>query len=639
MVRFNLFLLAASIALTSFSQLPQPTLTTVFPAGAQQGTTIEAVITGTEIDGVALIFSVKGITAVPDAKDAKKHQIIVASDVPPGLYDVRVVNKLGVSNPRRFAVGSLPEVLEGKEHKTRETAQEVTVPCIVNGRAESQGDDWFKLLLKKDQRIVLSCFSEQLDSKMVPAITLFDAEGRELKRARMGASISWSAPGDGPLFVRLNDSIYRGGAEHPYRLQIDAKTEPATTSTAFYPWPAFNGPTSTESTTNEPAHPQEVSLPCFVRGSFFPAHDVDAFRFKAKKGETWWIEVVSQRLGLPTNPRVVVQRVVNDKPIDVLELDDSPAFPGAPDFDASHLDPEGKFEAKEDGDYLLTILDQNNSKDDSQRHYTLAIRQAASDFALIACPVPAQPNKPGKDFNGAVINVCNHNLHRGEVLPIRLIVLRRDGFAEPIAVQATHLPAGVSCTPIVIGPDIEDTMLFLTAAEDAKSTIQAIQINGKAASLEHQARGTTNVWSMAVNEFIEPSRWRFTDEIMLGVVEEPVLPVTLTIDPKPFSAQADAKVKIAVQFQRRGDFKDALKLKPAGIPGLDKAKDLDIAAGATSGEYELDLGPLKLKPSLQKLWFTSSAKVKATIKGKPGDVTAPLFSTPVSLNITAPPKK
>src|SRR2546430_1353377 len=43
----------------------------------------------------------------PKANPTGPHRfaVTVAKDVPPGTYDVRVVNKWGVSNPRAFAVG------------------------------------------------------------------------------------------------------------------------------------------------------------------------------------------------------------------------------------------------------------------------------------------------------------------------------------------------------------------------------------------------------------------------------------------------------------------------------------------------------------------------------------------------------
>ena len=38
---------------------------------------------------------------------ARKFKVTIAPDVPVGQYDVRVINKWGVSNPRAFCVGDL----------------------------------------------------------------------------------------------------------------------------------------------------------------------------------------------------------------------------------------------------------------------------------------------------------------------------------------------------------------------------------------------------------------------------------------------------------------------------------------------------------------------------------------------------
>src|SRR4051812_23925637 len=106
--------------------LPAPRLDTVFPMGARAGTTVaELTLTGADLDPVdGLLFNHPGIKAEaippppepkPDPKDPKKNnpppkkggapaptkfKVTVAADVPPGNYDVRAVNKDGVSAPR-----------------------------------------------------------------------------------------------------------------------------------------------------------------------------------------------------------------------------------------------------------------------------------------------------------------------------------------------------------------------------------------------------------------------------------------------------------------------------------------------------------------------------------------------------------
>src|SRR2546430_4165899 len=53
------------------------------------------------------------------------------------------------------------------------------------------------------------------------------------------------------------------------------------------------------------AQAQSISPPCEYVGQFYPARDEDWVSFEAKKGEVFWVEVFSQRLGLPSNPFVL----------------------------------------------------------------------------------------------------------------------------------------------------------------------------------------------------------------------------------------------------------------------------------------------------------------------------------------------
>src|SRR5438067_12415990 len=109
--------------------LPSPRINNVFPCGAKIGTSVEVSITGFDLDEpTGLLFSHTGIKGEylapkapepdPKKKDAPppkappipptgpfKFKVTVDASVPLGLYDIRVVNKWGVSNPRFFAVG------------------------------------------------------------------------------------------------------------------------------------------------------------------------------------------------------------------------------------------------------------------------------------------------------------------------------------------------------------------------------------------------------------------------------------------------------------------------------------------------------------------------------------------------------
>ena len=51
---------------------------------------------------------------------------------------------------------------------------------------------------------------------------------------------------------------------------------------------------------NSPKDAQRIAVPCEVAGQFYPERDMDWYEFDAKKGQTLWIEAISNQLGLST---------------------------------------------------------------------------------------------------------------------------------------------------------------------------------------------------------------------------------------------------------------------------------------------------------------------------------------------------
>lgn len=632
-----------------FAQIPEPRLTVLSPPGGRQGETIHLEVSGVELEQSALKFSHPGISATPAAKDPKKFEVTIAATVPPGRYDARILNKSGVSNPRRFEVSPLPEVEGSAKALTREDAQALALPCVVRGTAVKQQVQWFSIDARRGAEIVFECHAAVLDSRMEPRLGLFDADGHELARSR-NRPLRWTPTADGKLWLSLGDFISNGGAEHFYRLYVGAPAQlPANapeTPLVFWPPPA-GAPKETEP--NDPAHPAAISLPAEIQGEFYPARDADAFQFTAKKGDVWWMEVTSNRLGLPTNPRLVVERLDAPKgtapnPADAVVFEDSPWFPGDPDFDGQHFDPIGRFEAKEDGNYKVTVRDLNNTTTpDHTRRYSLSIRKPSPDFALLCSVTPPTPNKAFKNSNGPLIAVRAANLRPGQVLPLRVLAVRRDGFEGIIGLTAKELPPGVTAEPCFLGTHQTEGILLLRASSEVKAWTGAIKVVGEALingqNRAHPARMCSPLWESTVSEFVEPPRSRIVDEITVSIVEGTPYPNGLKSEPAAVQALASEKVKLTLL--REGPATDVAisAVKPLGVANLDKAKGIDIPIKEGKAEYELDLAPLKLVPGDYNLWFRGEQKVKRDVNGKPLDVTLVLCSTPVHLTIKEAPKK
>ena len=632
------------------AQLPEPRLNVLSAQGARSGGTVQVSLSGVDLEESALRFSHPGISAVSDPKKPLQFTVSVAADVPPGFYDVRATGQHGVSNPRRFEVGAFAEVEASPKAVFRETAQELSAPCVVSGTAIKQTIQWFKLKAGAGQELVLDCRAGQLDSRMEPYLVLYDAQGRELASSRTRA-LRWTPSSGETLYLAVRDFISNGGPEYFYRLHVsgaDALPRDASKPPLVL-WPPPEGGLA-ETEPNDFGHPQKAALPLVVRGTFAPAKDVDVYEVEFKKGETWWVECLSQRLGAPTLPRVVVERVLKApdgtlSTADASEIKSAPAFPGDPDFDGFHLDPIGFFTAKESGLHRVVVRDLNNTTASaSQRPYVLEVRKASPDFALLACVLPPVPNKAFATFNGPLISVRAANIRPNQVLPLRVLVVRRDGFEGEIHLSAEGLPPGVSAAPCVIGPKQNEGNLLLAAEPGVAAWTGAVKVLGKAQAggnaLVRYASPTTPVWESTVNEFIAPPKSRPAAELTLAVVGDAPFPSAVHAGPPAAEATVSGKVKIPLKVERLASAGPAvaLKFKPAGIPGLEKSKDVEVPAKDGTAEYELDLAPLKLVPGIYAVWFRGEEKTKRTVKGKEVDATLVLCSNPVLFNVKEPPK-
>lgn len=228
------------------NQWPHPRLASITPTGGKVGTTFEVTFAGADIaDPEALYFSHPGIKATPiippppkpDLKakpDPKapppqpppitKFTVTIAKEVPLGYYDVRFVNKHGISNPRVFVVGDLNEVAEKEPNNEVEQAQKIEIGTTVTGVIGAPTDvDYTQFSAKKGQRILITCLCASLDSRLHPEMRIYDAAGRMVAFHRPlptnDGVLDFLAAADGDFVLRLNQFTYtQGGPDYFYRL-------------------------------------------------------------------------------------------------------------------------------------------------------------------------------------------------------------------------------------------------------------------------------------------------------------------------------------------------------------------------------------------------------------------------------------
>lgn len=684
------------------AQLPQTRITSLFPPGAQRGTTLEVVVGGgTDLDEVdQLVFSHPGITAVlkRDAAGnpvANTFVVTVAGDVPGGLYDARVRGLFGVSNPRLFRIDSLVEAAETEPNNTAAQATPANLESVVSARANAAADvDFYRIPVKAGQIVAIQSEAARLDSPMQPLLQLFSAAGRRLVESRrvfsQEASFVWTAAADEELLLRVQDAVYGGGDQFVYRLSISSRplvdwVEPAfiaagtpaevtvygrylpggeatdlkiagqpvlrlkatidpaagrspvgavavAAATDSFWWNGMDGSLvrlgrselapAPESTA---APEQPLTLPAEISGAFAERSDEDIYRFDAKKGEAWVIEVSAGRLGSIADPLLMVEKIntAADGTVTYARVateDDDKQNPGGADLPTLSDDPSFRLDVPDDGSYRVRVRDRySDARGDARLQYRLSIRRPKADFALVV--FDAFPSADGKApaTSGAV------SLRRGGSYELTVYAWRFDGHNDPIELTAVGLPAGIASRTTVIGAGQNSTRLVLTAAPDAAEQLAPITIEGRSGAAETQlvrAARTATLVHDALNGL--PRTARLSESLVAGVMKDDQ-PFSILVDLAAADYSQDQQLLVPVRLIRRNGFDGKVDLAFYNVPPETDAPAFAIEPGKDSAvariyfkekapvlQTTLLLHGTSTVPWRRNPWLAERAKAKAT---------------------------
>jgi len=635
-------LVAAAPALAQQVCLPAPRLLTITPMGGQAGTSVEVSITHQHVDAAReLLFSSPKITAKPLlAEDGTvvpdRFVVTIAADAAVGVHDARILSGLGVSAPRAFAVGDLREVSRTTPNISIATALPLAVNSVCNATASERAIDFYSFQGVKGRRVAVDCNAVGIDSKFNPVVIVADAKGNDMLVSRDGGLLDFTPPQDGTYLVKVHGLAFQGGGEQFYRLSLrevpgtgPAPRQDAGRRVSSFSWPpeglSAAALTAEAEPNDEPAAALKISLPADIAGSFVPADDVDIFEFQAKKGEVWWVEVASERLGMNTDPFVLVQRVTTadgkETVTDVAELDDiaHPMKPGdfipastytGPPYISGSPDVLGKLAIAEDGVYRLRLRDLLGGPGaDAGSVYRLVIRQAAPDFALVAWAAHLQMRQ--NDFGTLSKPLA---LRAGGTMALEVVAVRRDGFDGAIEIFMEGLPPGVRASGLTIPAGKSQGMLFVTAAENATAALSSARIFGRGtiagAEATRPCRLASVVWPIdyAPNDF---PRSRLVADVPVSVTdfEKATASIAPTQD-KVWEATAGDTLKIPLRIDWREEFNGAsIQLKPYGTV-FAGVKPINLPIKATSAEAVLDLAALKTPPGDYVLAFSGISVCK-----------------------------
>lgn len=668
------------MALAQSVGLPAPRLLTTMPMGGKAGAETEIVISGENLDQAdELVFSDPRIKAsrkldAAGKPEPNKYVVAIAADCPPGLYEARMMSRLGVSSSRIFTVGALPEVVRTAPNASLAAALELPVNSVCNAVASPRAVDHYSFSARKGQRITVECAALGIDSKLNAVLVVADAAGQDLQVERQGGVLDFTAPADGKYVVKVYDLTYNGGPAYFYRLVLQELSpgapvvpHPATRKVNSVSWPPAGLPEQAATAESEPnndgGRAQKISLPCDLAGSFFPAADVDVFEFEAKKGEEWWVEVASERLGRPTDPAGVVQHVSGSgdaqKLTDVAELSDIPspvrvssngyAYDGPP-YNAGSSDILAKLTIQQDGVHRLQLADLfGGTRSDPRNIYRLVIRKAAPDFAVAAWALHMELRNGDRAALSKPLA-----LRGGATMALEVVVVRRDGFDGEIELSMTGLPQGVTARGLKIPAGQTRGILLVTAHQDAPRSLASANFT---ATAQISGAAVTRPVRLASFSWPIPDSWgeiphpRLMGDVPVSVSGAEYAPITIApAKSDVIEVTAGEKLTIPLLLTRRSEFSGAtMQVRTFGA-GFDRVPLFDVPLSADASQAVIDLGALKTPPGDYLIAFYGGAVAKYRDNAQAGaaeaakaapsrDIVDIVVSEPIAIRIKPAEKK
>jgi len=509
---FRSICMAAILLTACIAHAASPIVSVVMPRGAQRGTEVDLIFTGDRLaDARGVVFYDPGISLVKLEvvnPQQVKVRVAVNADAPLGEHKLRLHCGSGISELRTFWIGALRQLEEKEPNSDFANPQKVALNHTVAGLIDNEDVDYFVVEAVKGQRLTVEVEGMRLGATMFdPYVAILDANRFELSASDDTAMLlqdpvaSVIAPADGAYIIQIRESSYGGNASSHYRahigtfprprglfpagglpgkdlkltfvgdvagvseksihlpaqatdnLRIFAETDGQTSPSANH-LRVSSLPDSNEVEPNDaPASvTAAVDLPAAMNGVIATKDDRDHFRIRAKKGQTFDVNVYARRLRSPLDS--------------VLEICDVNGNALAGNDDTTGPDSYLRWAVPNDGEYLIRVRDQLGAGGDDFV-YRLEVATIAPKLTM-SLPLVA-PNS--QDRQTIVIPKGNRfaTLMRGT----------RADFGGDVSIDVKNLPAGVTFTADMIPANLDAVPVVFEAAADATAVVALCDVSGK----------------------------------------------------------------------------------------------------------------------------------------------------------------
>lgn len=222
-------LLAFAVAFSESLNAQSPSLARIAPGALLPGKTLELTVHGANLVGATNLwtsFNAKVLSSTATNPSATKFQVSTPADAPVGIYAARLASANGVSSPVLLMVDDLPSVADRGTNTSVTNAQSLTWPVAVDGACVSLGFKFYRVTVRKGDRLAVEAVAQRLGSKLDPVLRLLDLKGRELAfcddESGLGGDcrVAHVFAVGGDYLIEVRDINYGGGSDYRFRLRI-----------------------------------------------------------------------------------------------------------------------------------------------------------------------------------------------------------------------------------------------------------------------------------------------------------------------------------------------------------------------------------------------------------------------------------
>ena len=617
--------LLAAFALTA--EAVAPTLQNATPNGVQRGTEAEIKFNGSRLaDAEEILFYEPGLKVL-EFKEIKDGYVLarvkIEADCPLGEHKIRVRTKSGISDLRTLTVGPFPQIDEKEPNTTPDKAQKIPLNTTVLGTISNEDVDYYSVEVKKGEPLSVEVEGMRLGRTMFdPYVAILDKSGKVLAKADDTALLIQDTyatiitPADGEYLIEVRETSY-GGSGNPYRVHIGSFPRPSAvfpaggkageslevkfigdavgtfSQTFSLPVPnkfkygvfaerkGLSAPSYNlvrispfgnvnEKEPNDDAKSATVAagdLPLAFNGIINQKGDVDWYRFTAKKGQTFDINVYARRI-----------RSQLDTVLTIYDAEGKQTL--ASNDDTGGADSYVRYTFPKDGEFTLKISDHlgYGGPECTYRVEFTPVQPELNTYIADTARYDAQTRKSIVVARGNRFASLQSIRRKDMPSEVSDLEFAMENFPSGITMQAVPIPKDQTTWPVVFEAKVDAPIagrladLAIVTPKDSKVSVKG----GIWQNYDLVQDGNNGVYYQT-----------WTDKIAVAVVDE--LPFKISVEPLRAPLVQSGSLDVKIHVERKAGFDEPIKvINLYNPPGTGSTPDITIPKGERSATYQLN---------------------------------------------------